>query len=64
VRPIDLEVTALPQGEGIRIRCGLPPGSYVTVLLESLVGTIVDAARAKTSTDEGDGAELSSPEGT
>ncbi len=44
VRPIDLDVEPLAGGGGIRICCGLPPGAYVTVLLESLVGPVLDAS--------------------
>jgi tRNA pseudouridine13 synthase len=62
VRPGELEVSALPQGVGLRVRCSLPPGSYVTVLLESLVDRLVDAARLGVSTDARDGVALSSPE--
>jgi len=30
----------------LRIRCALPPGAYVTVLIEALVGRVRDAARS------------------
>lgn len=49
VRPDALEVTPLAQGGGLRVRCGLPAGAYVTVLLELLVGPVVDATRANRS---------------
>ena len=44
VRPRDLEVAPLAGDEGLRLRCGLPSGAYVTVLLESLVGSVIDAS--------------------
>jgi tRNA pseudouridine13 synthase len=47
VRPIDLEVTGLDGGPGLKVCCGLPSGSYVTVLLEELVGPVIDASRAE-----------------
>lgn len=52
VRPRDLEILPLAEGGGFLLRCGLPPGAYVTVLLECLVGPVVDAARDRTSGDE------------
>lgn len=51
VRPRDLELTSLDGADGFRLRCGLPPGAYVTVLVEYLVGPVVDAARVATSRD-------------
>jgi tRNA pseudouridine13 synthase len=52
VRPADLAVEEIETGSGLRVRCGLPAGSYVTVLLEALVGAVVDASHAGRSTDE------------
>jgi tRNA pseudouridine13 synthase len=54
VCPADLVVDEIESGPGLRVRCGLPAGSYVTVLLEALVGPVVDASHAKRSTDEGE----------
>jgi tRNA pseudouridine13 synthase len=45
VRPRDLKVEALDGAEGLRLECGLPSGSYVTVLLDALVGPVLDASR-------------------
>jgi tRNA pseudouridine13 synthase len=59
VRPVDLEVTSLAQGGGLRVQCSLPSGAYVTVLLELLVGSVVDAVRAKNSTAPDDEAGVS-----
>ncbi|HEB91443.1 MAG TPA: tRNA pseudouridine(13) synthase TruD [Deltaproteobacteria bacterium] len=47
VRPIDLDVRALPEGGGIRVGCALPPGAYVTVLLEALVGPVLDLSQGR-----------------
>lgn len=47
VRPSDLEVSALADGDGLLLKCGLPSGAYVTVLLDSLVGSVVDATRTR-----------------
>jgi hypothetical protein len=55
VLPRDLELTPLAEGGGFRLSCGLPPGAYVTVLLEYVVGSlgvIVDGSRASRSPDE------------
>ena len=57
---IDLEVAALVGGGGLRVQCALPRGAYVTVLLELLVGSVVDAARRTRSAFEEDGAGVSS----
>jgi tRNA pseudouridine13 synthase len=46
VRPEDLQVTALDDGAGLRVQCGLPSGAYVTVLLDLLVGSVVDGSNA------------------
>ena len=45
VQPRDLEIEALGEAPGMRIRCGLPPGSYVTVLLDALVGSVRNGRR-------------------
>lgn len=45
VRPEGLEVEALLDGDGLRLRCVLPPGAYVTVLMEELVGAVEDVQR-------------------
>jgi tRNA pseudouridine13 synthase len=47
VRPEGLEITSPDEGAGLRVRCSLPPGSYVTVLLEALVGEVSDASRVQ-----------------
>lgn len=47
VRPSELVVVRLSEGEGLRVNCGLPSGAYLTVLLDSLVGSVVDASRAR-----------------
>jgi len=62
VRPEDLEVTPLAEGGGLRVQCGLPSGAYVTVLLERLVGSVVDATRSRRPTFEGGDAGVSSTE--
>ena len=68
VRPRDLEVEPLlsaaarPATGGLRVRCTLPPGAYVTVLLEELVGPVRDASHARGSTDTGETARVSSVE--
>lgn len=62
VRPRDLELSPLPDADGFRIRCGLPSGAYVTVLVECLVGAVVDAARTSASRDEELEAGVSSPD--
>jgi tRNA pseudouridine13 synthase len=54
VRPADLEVDEFESGPGMRVRCGLPSGAYVTILLEALVGPVIDASHVKASTDEGE----------
>ena len=60
VRPRDLELTSLEGADGFRLRCGLPPGAYVTVLVECLIGAVVDSARASVSHDEDLEASVSS----
>jgi len=46
VRPRDLALAPLADGDGFRLACALPPGAYVTVLVEALVGPFVDLARS------------------
>jgi tRNA pseudouridine13 synthase len=61
VRPRDLKITALDGAEGLRLECGLPSGAYVTVLLDALVGPVLDASRgARASIPRVDGAGKSS----
>lgn len=62
VRPTDLAVTPLEGGGGLRLQCGLPSGAYVTVLLECLVGVVVDATRSAKSSLEPAAGELDSTE--
>ncbi len=64
VRPRDLELTSLEGADGFRLRCGLPPGAYVTVLVECLIGAVVDSARASASQDEDLEASVSSADAT
>lgn len=45
IRPRDLRVEALEDGKALRLACRLPPGAYVTVLIETIVGPVVDASR-------------------
>lgn len=62
VLPSDLKITALDGGEGLRLECGLPPGAYVTVLLDALVGPVLDASRrARESSPMAAGAGNSDP---
>lgn len=58
VRPEGLEITPLIDGEGLRVQCGLPSGAYATVLLELLVGSVVDAARTGKPKAEGEDVAL------
>lgn len=63
VRPAALSIELLagaeaadagdPDGEGLRLVCSLPPGSYVTVLIDALVGAgnVVDVAPGRPSPD-------------
>jgi tRNA pseudouridine13 synthase len=65
VQPRDLVLTPVADGRGFRLVCGLPPGAYVTVLLESLVGelgVVVDGSRGRLSPDEESAAGVSSPD--
>ncbi len=64
VRPMDLEVSPLEAGDGLRVQCGLPSGAYITVLLELLVGPVVDAGRVSPPASGGqDPAGASDPSG-
>ncbi len=47
IRPEGLSVEALSESEGpgVRVRCGLTSGAYVTVLLEDLLGEVSDVTR-------------------
>ncbi len=46
IRPEGLGIEALEDGASLRLVCRLPPGAYVTVVVEALVGPVVDASRA------------------
>lgn len=52
VRPVDLRIEQAVDGPGLTLACSLPSGSYVTVLIEALVGPVVDVATLKRTTDE------------
>lgn len=54
VRPDALSLRPLEDGPGLGLRCTLPAGAYVTVLVECLVGSFVDAAGRAASHDEAD----------
>ena len=47
IRPQDLEIEPVDEGTGLRVRVALPSGSYVTVLLDALVGEVEDVMRVK-----------------
>jgi tRNA pseudouridine13 synthase len=51
VRPRELVIESIEGGHALSLRCGLPPGAYVTVLMEELVGEVIDASRSPESTD-------------
>ncbi len=51
VRPEGLEIEGLQGSHGLKLRCWLPPGAYLTVLLEELVGPVEDASRGLSFTD-------------
>lgn len=59
VRPEGLEVETIDDGMALRIACALPTGAYVTVLLEMLVGEVVDASRERRVTDPGTSVRVS-----
>ena len=62
IRPEGLEVTPLAEGDGLRVQCGLPSGAYVTVLLELLVGSVIDANRiGRPSPDTAEGLDADAP---
>jgi tRNA pseudouridine13 synthase len=60
VRPEGLEIEPLEHDPGLRVRCSLPSGSYVTVLLDCLVGSVRDASRGASSPDKPEGAGVCS----
>jgi tRNA pseudouridine13 synthase len=62
IRPEGLEVMPLAEGGGLRVQCGLPAGAYVTVLLELLVGSVIDVARARRPGLEAENTDGSSKE--
>ncbi|MEZ4332706.1 MAG: tRNA pseudouridine(13) synthase TruD [Myxococcota bacterium] len=62
VRPDGLELGPLADGPGLRLGCRLPAGAYVTVLVECLVGNVLDAAQRGSSHDEADPMRVSSPD--
>ena len=45
VRPEGLAIEPQEGGRALRLVCRLPPGAYVTVLIETLVGPVADASR-------------------
>ena len=51
VRPNELVVESIEDGRALSLRCALPPGAYVTVLMDELVGEVVDASRSRGSAD-------------
>ncbi len=55
VRPEGLRVESIEGGPGVKLSCWLPPGAYVTVLMDELFGTVVDASRVHSFTDGGPG---------
>lgn len=67
VRPEALRIEALApgEGEGVRVCCGLPSGAYVTVLLECLLGEVVDMSRGdRGGGDASDSRSEASPDGS
>ncbi len=62
VRPSGLEVSAQSDGDGLLLQCGLPSGAYVTVLLDCLVGPVVDGTRPGESRVAGEATDVSSVE--
>ena len=59
IRPQDLELTSVDEGTGLRVRVALPSGSYVTVLLDALVGAVEDVTRVRRFTDESPAPDVS-----
>ena len=59
VRPEGLRVESIEGGPGLKLSCWLPPGAYVTVLMDELFGTVVDASRVHSFTDGGPGVGVS-----
>jgi len=54
VRPEGLAIEPIEstaEGSGLKLSCWLPPGCYVTVLMDELVGPVVDASRVRAFTD-------------
>ncbi len=52
VRPEALRLSPLGDGPGLLLSCALPPGAYVTVLLDAILpGKIVDVSRPVASSD-------------
>jgi tRNA pseudouridine13 synthase len=47
VKPTGLNVSPLATEDGLVLKCDLPSGAYVTVLLDLLVGRVIDASRAR-----------------
>jgi tRNA pseudouridine13 synthase len=47
VRPEGLSLEPLENGTDLILRCTMPPGAYVTVLMESLVGLVIDGSRSR-----------------
>jgi hypothetical protein len=45
------------------VQCGLPSGAYVTVLLELLVGEVIDATRSGRAASEADAGVSSNESG-
>lgn len=59
VRPDGLALEALDEGRALRVRCGLPPGAYVTVLLEALVGPFAEGPLERDVTERRTEADVS-----
>lgn len=54
IRPEGLSVESVDDETGLKITCALPPGAYVTVLLDALVGPVEDVSRPPRHSREGD----------
>jgi tRNA pseudouridine13 synthase len=52
IRPEGLDIEPIADGLGLKLRCWLPPGAYLTVLLDELVGPVIDASREASFTDD------------